>query len=102
MDLAHEFKDVRSDMHAMENRLSGRIGKVESALEKLIGKVESDIAVLSERIDGRTKALKELVDDRTRETKDRLARLEVRFDHKFGRPAPAKTPEIEERETVPA
>ena len=91
VDLAHEFKDVRSDMHAMENRLSGRIGKVESA-----------IAVLSERIDGRTKALKGLVDDCTRETKDRLARFEVRFDHKFGRSAPAKTPEIEERETVPA
>ena len=91
VDLAREFKDVRSDMHAMENRLSERVDKV-----------ERDIAVLFERIDGRTKALKGLVDDRTRETKDRLARLEVWFDHKFGRPAPAKTPEIEERETVPA
>ena len=94
--------DIRKDMHAMENRLSGRIGKVESAIEKRIGKVESAIAVLAERIDERTKGLEARVDDRTRATERRTERLEVRFDHKFGRPTPTKTPEKEKREKVPA
>ena len=120
--------DIRKDMHAMENRLTDRIGKVESSLgdritkvenrlTDRIGKVESslgdritkmetDIAVLAERIGERTKALKGQVDDRMREnakwTEKWLEQIKVQLEHKFQRPAPAKALEQEEREKVPA
>ena len=105
--------DIRKDMHAMENRLTDRIGKVESSLgdritkmenrlTDRITKMETDIAVLAERIDERTKALKGQVDDRTREnekwTEKWMERIEVGFGHKFQRPAPAKALGQEERE----
>ena len=109
--------DIRKDMHAMENRLTDRIGKVESSLGDRITKVESslgnritkvetDIAVLAERIDERTKALKGQMDDRMREnakwTEKWLEQVKVQLEHKFQRPAPAKALEQEEREKVPA
>ena len=79
---------LRTDMNAMETRLTDRIGRVESGL-----------AVLAERIDERTRALRGLVDDRTRATEKRMDKLEVRIDHMA--PA-AKSPEKEERELMHA
>ena len=96
-DMGREFKEVRSDMHAMETRLSGRVGAVETrigalemrvgalemrvgAVETRVGSVESGLAVLAERIDERTRALRALVEDRTRETHARMDRVELRID----------------------
>ena len=86
-DVGREFREVRSDMHAMENRLSERIGAVEhrmGRLEERVGAVEHRMGRLEERVGA---------------VEHRMGRIEVRIDH-MGRPA--KTPETEERELVPA
>ena len=112
--IPNTFRDkidgLRTDMNAMETRLTDRIGrvesglgarisKVESGLGARISKVESGLAVLAERIDERTRALRDLVDDRTRATEKRMDKLEVRIDHMV---PTAKSPEKEERELMHA